>query len=63
MGKQQLQWAANRNAEIILQILCQAITVVDLGRQNDFNPSECQRWIDTIYKVGKWLKSPGRRPL
>ncbi|OQB98752.1 MAG: hypothetical protein BWX81_00230 [Spirochaetes bacterium ADurb.Bin110] len=53
MGKQQLQWAANRNAEIILQILCQAITVVDLGRQNDFNPSECQRWIDTIYKVGK----------
>jgi len=27
--------------------------VVDLGRQNDFNPSECQRWIDTIYKVGK----------
>lgn len=47
MGEQQ-RWTAKRKAEIILQILRQTTTVVDVARQNDLAPSEVQDWIDTF---------------
>lgn len=42
---------ATRKAEIILQILRQTTTVVDVARQNDLTPSEVQDWIDTFLKA------------
>lgn len=57
MGEQQ-RWTAKRKAEIILQILRQTTTVVDVARQNDLTPSEVQDWIDTLLKAGeKGLKA------
>jgi len=57
MGEQQ-RWTAKRKAEIILQILRQTTTVVDVTRQNDLAPSEVQDWIDTFLKAGeKGLKA------
>jgi len=57
MGEQQ-RWTAKRKAEIILQILRQTTTVVDVARQNDLTPSEVQDWIDTFLKAGeKGLKA------
>jgi transposase-like protein len=57
MGEQQ-RWTAKRKAEIILQILRQTTTVVDVARQNDLTPSEVQEWIDTFLKAGeKGLKA------
>jgi transposase-like protein len=57
MGEQQ-RWTAKRKAEIILQILRQTTTVVDVARQNDLAPSEVQDWIDTFLKAGeKGLKA------
>ena len=57
MGEQQ-RWTARRKAEIILQILRQTTTVVDVARQNDLTPSEVQEWIDTFLKAGeKGLKA------
>ena len=53
MGEQQLRWTAKRKAEIILQILRQTATVIDVARQNDLTPSEVQEWIDTFLKAGK----------
>ena len=44
MGEQQ-RWTAKRKTEIILQILRQTTTVVDVVRQNDLTPSEVQGWI------------------
>ena len=58
MGEQQQRWTAKRKAEIILQILRQTTTVVDVARQNDLTPSEVQEWIDTFLKAGeKGLKA------
>ena len=57
MGEQQ-RWTAKRKAEIILQILRQTTTVVDVARQNDLTPSEVQEWIDTFLNAGeKGLKA------
>lgn len=57
MGEQQ-RWTAKRKAEIILQILRQTTTVVDVARQNNLTPSEVQDWIDTFLKAGeKGLKA------
>jgi transposase-like protein len=57
MGEQQ-RWTAKRKAEVILQILRQTTTVVDVARQNDLTPSEVQDWIDTFLKAGeKGLKA------
>lgn len=57
MGEQQ-RWTAKRKAELILQILRQTTTVVDVARQNDLTPSEVQDWIDTFLKAGeKGLKA------
>lgn len=52
MGEQQ-RWTARRKADIILQILRQTTTVVDVARQNDLTPSEVQEWIDTFLKAGE----------
>jgi transposase-like protein len=57
MGEQQ-RWTAKRKTEIILQILRQTTTVVDVARQYDLTPSEVQDWIDTFLKAGeKGLKA------
>ena len=57
MGEQQ-RWTAKRKAELILQILRQTTTVIDVARQNDLAPSEVQDWIDTFLKAGeKGLKA------
>jgi transposase-like protein len=53
MGEQQQRWTAKRKAEIILQILRQTTTVIDVARQNDLTPSEVQDWIDTFLKAGE----------
>ena len=52
MGEQQRR-TAKRKAEIILQILRQTTTVVDVARQNDLSHSEVQEWIDTFLKAGE----------
>lgn len=52
MGEQQ-RWTAKRKAEIILQILRQTTTVVDVARQNDLTPGEVQEWIDMFLKAGE----------
>jgi transposase-like protein len=44
---------AKRKAEIILQILRQTTTVIDVARQNDLTPSEVQEWVDTFLKGGE----------
>jgi transposase-like protein len=58
MGEQQQRWTAKRKAEIILHIIRQTTTVIDVARQNDLTPSEVQEWIDTFLKAGeKGLKT------
>jgi transposase-like protein len=52
MAEQQ-RWTAKRKAEIILQILRQSTTVIDVARQNDLTPSEVQEWVDTFLKAGE----------
>lgn len=52
MGEQQ-RWTAKRKTEVILQILRQTITVIDVARQNDLTPSEVQEWIDTFLRAGE----------
>jgi transposase-like protein len=52
MGEPQ-RWTAKRKAELILQILRQATTVIDVARQNDLTPSEVQEWVDTFLKAGE----------
>lgn len=47
------RWTAKRKTEIILQILQQTTTVVDVARQNDLTPSEVQDWVDTFLKGGE----------
>ena len=42
MGEQLQRWTAKRKADIILQILRQTTTVIDVARQNDLTPSEVQ---------------------
>lgn len=53
MGEQTLRWTAKRKAEIILQVLRQTTTVIDVARQNDLMPSEVQEWVDTFLKAGE----------
>ena len=50
---EQVRWTARRKAEIILQILRQTTTVIDVARQNDLTPSEVQEWVDTFLKGGE----------
>ena len=52
MGEQQ-RWTAKRKTELILQILRQTTTVIDVARQNDLTPSEVQDWVDTFLKGGE----------
>lgn len=52
MGEKQ-RWTAKRKAEVILQILRQTTTVIDVARQNDLTPSEVQEWVDTFLKGGE----------
>jgi transposase-like protein len=52
MAEQQ-RWTAKRKAEIILQILRQTTTVIDVARQNDLTPSEVQEWVDAFLKAGE----------
>jgi len=51
MAKQQ-RWTARCKAEIVLQILRQTTTVIDVAMQNDLTPSEVQEWVDTFLKGG-----------
>ena len=53
MGEQLQRWTAKRKADIILQILRQTTTVIDVARQNDLTPSEVQDWVDTFLKAGE----------
>jgi hypothetical protein len=41
MAEQQ-RWTAKRKSEVILQILRQTTTIIDVARQNDLTPSEVQ---------------------
>ena len=50
---EQVRWTARRKAEVILQILRQTTTVIDVARQNDLTPSEVQEWVDTFLKGGE----------
>jgi transposase-like protein len=52
MAEQQ-RWTAKRKAEIILQILRQSTTVIDVARQNDLMQNEVQEWVDTFLKAGE----------
>lgn len=52
MGEVQ-RWTAKKKADIVLQILRQSATIIDVARQNDLTPSEVQRWIDTFVKGGE----------
>lgn len=36
---------------MILQILRQTTTILDVARQNDLTPSEVQEWVDTFLKA------------
>lgn len=47
------RWTAKKKAEIVLQILRQSATVIDIARQNDLAPSEVQAWVDTFVKGGE----------
>ncbi len=47
------RWTARRKSEVILQILRQTTTVIDVARQNDLTPSEVQEWVDTFLKAGE----------
>lgn len=53
MGEQAPRWTAKRKAEIILQILRQGTTIIDVARHNDLTPSEVQDWVDTFLKAGE----------
>jgi transposase-like protein len=52
MGESQ-RWTAKRKADLILQILRQTTTVIDVARQHDLTPSEVQEWVDTFLKAGE----------
>ncbi len=52
MAEQQ-RWTARKKADIVLQILRQTTTVIDVARQNDLTPSEVQNWIDTFTRGGE----------
>ena len=52
MSEQQ-RWTAKRKAEVVLQILRNTITVVDVSRQHDLTPSEVQGWVDVFLKGGE----------
>lgn len=52
MAEQQ-RWTAKRKSEVILQILRQTTTVIDVARQNGLTPSEVQEWVDTFLKAGE----------
>jgi transposase-like protein len=52
MGEPQ-RWTAKRKTELILQILRQTTTVIDVARQHDLTPSEVQEWVDTFLKGGE----------
>ncbi len=52
MGEPQ-RWTAKRKTEVILQILRQTTTVIDVARQYDLTPSEVQEWVDTFLKGGE----------
>jgi transposase-like protein len=52
MGEPQ-RWTAKRKADLILQILRQTTTVIDVARQHDLTPSEVQEWVDTFLKAGE----------
>ncbi len=47
------RWTAKKKADIVLQILRQSSTVIDVSRQNDLAPSEVQAWVDTFVKGGE----------
>jgi transposase-like protein len=47
------RWTAKKKADIVLQILRQGSTVIDVARQNDLTPSEVQGWVDTFVKGGE----------
>lgn len=47
------RWTAKKKAEIVLQILRQSSTIIDVARQNDLAPSEVQAWVDTFVKGGE----------
>ncbi len=52
MGEQQ-RWTAKRKADIILQILRQTTTIIDVAQQNDLTPGEVQDWVDTFLEAGE----------
>lgn len=53
MEEQEKRWTARRKADVVLQILRQTTTVVDVARANDLTPSEVQGWVDTFLKNGE----------
>jgi transposase-like protein len=53
MEEQEKIWTARRKADVVLQILRQTTTVVDVARGNDLTPDEVQGWVDTFLKNGE----------
>jgi transposase-like protein len=53
MGEQQQRWTAKKKAEVVLEILRNTTTVIDVARQHDVTPSEVQKWVDTFLKGGE----------
>ena len=40
--REQQRWTAKRKAEVVLQMVKQSTTVIDVARQHDLTPSEVQ---------------------
>lgn len=47
------RWTEKRRTDLILLILRQTTTVIDVARQHDLTPSEVQEWVDTFLKAGE----------
>ena len=53
---------AKRKSEVILQILRQTTTIINVTRQNDLTQSGVQEWVDTFLKAGEQglkVRAPG----
>ena len=53
MTEKQQRWTAKRKAEIILQILKNEESLVEICRKHDLKQSEVREWIDSFLKGGE----------
>jgi len=50
---EQQRWTAKRKTKLILQILRQTATIIDVAGKHGLTPSEDQEWIDTFLRGGQ----------